>query len=55
MQKDTIQERIKLLEKERDQTRANLIAYEGALQEANYWLKQTGETDGGSTDTIQSS
>lgn len=40
MDKTKIQERIKTLETERDQLRNNLVAYEGAIQDCNYWLEQ---------------
>ena len=38
--KEKIQQRIKQLETEREQTRINLVAYEGAIQDCNYWLKE---------------
>lgn len=40
MNKELIQERIKLLEQEREQARNTLIAYEGAIQDCKYWLEQ---------------
>lgn len=40
MNKDKINERIQTLEKEREQVKATLLAYEGALQDCNYWLSQ---------------
>lgn len=40
MNKEKLLERIKLLETEREQVRANLIVYEGAIQDCNYWLKE---------------
>lgn len=39
MNKEAVQTRIALLERERELLRQNLIAYEGALQECQYWLK----------------
>lgn len=45
MDRDKISERIKQLEGERDQVRANLIAYEGALQDCNYWLEQCSQKE----------
>lgn len=36
--KEQIEEKIKLLETERDQLRTNLIAYEGAIQANKQWL-----------------
>lgn len=36
--KEQIEERIKLLETEKEQTRNNLIAYEGAIQDCKHWL-----------------
>ena len=40
MDKETILKRIELLRKEREITIANVNAYNGAIQEAEYWLKQ---------------
>lgn len=40
MDKNTILERIKVLETEREQVKATLLAYEGAIQDCNYWLQQ---------------
>lgn len=40
-----LEERIKLLETEREQVRATFLAYEGALQEAKHWLKQVEEVN----------
>lgn len=40
MSKEQIQNRIKTLEAERETLRANLIAYEGAIQDCNYWLQE---------------
>ena len=40
MTKDEILERIKQLKAERDQALANVHAYDGALLECEYWLKQ---------------
>lgn len=36
--KEMIKDRITLLEREFDQVKANLLAYDGALQEARHWL-----------------
>lgn len=40
MNVEQIQERIKQLEQEREQVRLSLIAYDGALQDCQYWLNQ---------------
>lgn len=40
MTKEEIQDRIKTLETEREQLRATLLAYDGALQESKHWLEQ---------------
>jgi len=45
MNKTKIQDRIKLLETERDQVKASLVAYEGAIQDCQYWLKQLEEPE----------
>lgn len=37
--KKQIEDRINLIEKERENLRATLVAYEGALQESRFWLK----------------
>ena len=47
MNKEKIQERIKQLEAERDQLKANLVAYEGALQDNQYWLSQLDSSEDG--------
>lgn len=38
MDKETIRARIKLLESERDQLKGNVIAYDGAIQDCQFWL-----------------
>lgn len=38
--KEKIQDRIKLLEKEKEQVKSAVLAYEGALQDCHYWLEQ---------------
>lgn len=40
MNKEQLHERIKLLEAEREQVKATMLAYEGALQDCHYWLEQ---------------
>lgn len=40
MTKDKLEERIKQLETEREQVKATLLAYEGALQDCKYWLEE---------------
>lgn len=40
MTKEKLEERIKLLETERDATKASLMAYEGAIQDCKHWLTQ---------------
>lgn len=40
MTKEQLQERIVKLTSEREQIKTALAAYDGALQEANYWLEQ---------------
>ena len=40
MTKEQIQARLKQLETEREQLRVNLMAYEGAIQDCNYWLQE---------------
>ena len=40
MNKEQIQDRIKKLENEREQLKATLLAYEGAIQDCNYWLQE---------------
>lgn len=40
MTKEQIQDRIKALVKERDQLVGTLHAFEGAIQDCNYWLQQ---------------
>jgi hypothetical protein len=53
MTKEKLQERIDQLEAERKQVEATLLAYAGAIQDCQYWLKQLEETDG-KADTEQS-
>lgn len=43
MTKDQILDRIKILETEREQAKAMLSAYDGALQDCKYWLEQLEE------------
>ena len=45
MTKDLIEARILKLTSERDQIKATLLAYEGALQEANFWLSEANKTE----------
>lgn len=40
MTKEKVQERLNTLEKEREQVKTSLIAYEGAIQDCKYWLEQ---------------
>ena len=40
MTKDLLQQRLEKLEADRNQLLANLNAYDGAIQEAKYWLTQ---------------
>lgn len=40
MTKEQIQERLKTLITERTQVHINLLAYDGAIQDCNYWLTQ---------------
>lgn len=40
-----LEERIKLLETEREQVRATFLAYEGALQESKYWVSELTKTE----------
>ena len=40
MNKETIQARIQKLEQERDQVKASLIMYEGALADCKHWLDE---------------
>lgn len=44
MDKKSIQERIDKLLSEREQLKSAFAVYEGAIQEANYWLAQVAET-----------
>jgi len=44
MDKTQVQDRIKQLETEREQVKATLLAYEGAIQDCNYWLSKMEET-----------
>ena len=39
MNKEKLEARIKQLESERDALKANLVMYEGAIQDNQYWLK----------------
>jgi hypothetical protein len=43
--KQAIQERIDKLQKSREQAIANVNAYDGAIQEAQYWLSLFTETE----------
>jgi hypothetical protein len=47
MTQDKIKERIQQLEQERERVRATLMAYEGALQEANFWLQNLEKENNG--------
>lgn len=52
MDLQTLTTRLNTLQSERDQVRNNLIAYEGAIQECQHWIKKAEEkekVDGGST------
>jgi len=40
MNKEKIQDRIKTLETEREQLRQTLVAYEGAIQDCQHWLRE---------------
>jgi hypothetical protein len=40
MDREQILARIDLLTQERDRLRSTLAAYDGAVQESNYWLKE---------------
>lgn len=40
MNKEQIEARIKTLEEEREKIRSTLVAYEGAIQDCNYWLTE---------------
>lgn len=40
MTKEQLQERITKLTQEREQVKATLAAYEGAIQESTFWLSQ---------------
>ena len=54
MTKDKLLERIKQLETEREQVKATLLAYEGALQDCQYWLstlEQKEEVNGGDSNS----
>ncbi len=47
---EKVQERLKLLEQEREQVKVTLAAYDGAIQECVHWLKSIEPkeiTDGG--------
>lgn len=45
MTSEQLQERIKKLTAERDQVKSTLMAYEGALQEVNFWLTESNKTE----------
>ena len=45
MTRDKIQERIKTLETERDNTKNLLVMYEGALQDAKFWLSELDKSE----------
>jgi hypothetical protein len=45
MNREKIEERIKLLESEREQLKNNLIAYEGAIQDNRHWLSHIEEEE----------
>lgn len=38
--KEDLEARLVELEKERDQLRTNIIAFEGAIQDTQFWLKK---------------
>lgn len=40
MTKEQVQARLEQLQTEREQVKASLAAYEGAIQDCNYWLQQ---------------
>lgn len=44
MNKEQIQNRLDLLEKEREQLKATVLAYEGAIQESKHWLEELDKT-----------
>ena len=48
MTREKLQERLTILEQEREQVKATLAAYDGAIQECKHWLDQSKEiTNGG--------
>lgn len=44
MTKEQLQDRITKLTSERDQVKTTLAAYDGALQEANFWMSELNKT-----------
>lgn len=40
MNLEKLQARLKQLETERDNTKALIVMYEGAIQDTNYWIKE---------------
>jgi hypothetical protein len=40
MDKEKLQKRLELLKKQREQLLANISAYNGAIEECKYWLKE---------------
>ena len=40
MNKESIEERIKTLEEQSENLKANMFAVQGALQDCRYWLEQ---------------
>lgn len=45
MTKEQIEDRVKTLTAEKEQLTANLLAYDGALQDCGYWLEQLNKAD----------
>lgn len=44
MTKEKLEERIKLLEQQRDALKSNVLAYEGAIQDCQHWLTELDNT-----------
>lgn len=47
IKREQIEERLKLLEQNREQLQANINATEGAIQDCRYWLEKLEEADNG--------